>query len=351
MKIASAQVQAQSEHLLETASFSMERLNFWTGTPPQESVGIGDEEPAVKLELTSFDERQKLLAASSRTKRLESAPRDQEDQKDVKLRLLEAMVFALTGKRIRLCAVDEDLLGQVKGDLPTQSFQGRSALDWGLEYDSFHSYEENEQMNYAASGSVKTEDGRTINFRLELSLSRSYYEQSSVSIRMGSRPRTDPLVIAYAGSAPTLSRQKVAFDLDADGKTEQISFATAGSGFLALDKNGDGIINNGTELFGPQSGNGFTDLRAYDIDNNGWIDENDPVFGKLSILTMGEDGSKTLFSLGQAGVGAIYLQDTKTEYALTNTTGQRADGVMRASSVFLRENGTAGTIHHIDLTI
>ncbi len=345
MKIASAQVQTQSEHLLETASFSMERLNFWTGTPPQ---AMGGEEPAVKVELTSFDERQKLLAASSRAKRLEHGSEEEKDQTDVKLRLLEAMVFALTGKRIRLRAVDKDLFRQEEGERSAQPFQGQAALNWGLEYDSFHSYEENEQLRYEASGSVKTEDGRTINFRLELNLSRSYYEQSGVSIRMGSRP-IDPLVIAYDAAGPTLSGQKVAFDLDADGKTEQISFATAGSGFLALDKNGDGVINNGSELFGPQSGNGFQDLRAYDLDNNGWIDENDPMFGKLSILTMGENGNTALFSLGQAGVGAIYLQETETEYSLAN--GQEADGVMRASSVFLRENGTAGTIHHIDLTI
>ena len=349
MKIASAQVQSQSEHFLEKTSISMERLNVWTGAPPREDAGAAGEEPAVTVELTPTDERQRLLAATSRAKRLEGSSRDEKDQTDVKLRLLEAMVFTLTGKRIRLRAVDKDLFEQSQGDRSAQLIQGQSGIDWGLEYDSFHSYEENEQLNYSASGSVKTEDGRTINFRLELSLSRSYYEQSSVSIRMGSRPKTDPLVIAYAGTAPTLSRQKVAFDLDADGTKEQISFAAAGSGFLALDKNGDGAINDGSELFGPQSGNGFTDLRAYDLDNNGWIDENDPVFGKLSILTMGEDGSMALFSLGQAGVGAIYLQETRTEYSFAN--GRESDGVMRASSIFLRENGTAGTIHHVDLTI
>ncbi len=349
MKIANAQVQAQSEHLLEKASFSMERLNFWTGTPPQETVDPANEGPAVEVELTSFDDRQKFLAASSRAKRPERSPEDENSQTDVRLRLLEAMVFAFTGKRIRLRAVDKDLLQRGDEARTLGRSGGQGQADWGLEYDSFHSYEETERLRYAASGQVNTQDGRTISFRLELNLSRSYYEQSSVSLRMGSRPRIDPLVIAYAGTAPVLSNEKYDFDLNADGKAEHISFAAAGSGFLALDKNGDGRINDGSELFGPQSGNGFMELRAYDMDNNGWIDEADPVFGKLSILTMGADGNTALFSLGKAGVGAIYLNEIKTEYSFSNP--KDSDGVMRASSIFLRENGTAGTVHHIDLTI
>jgi hypothetical protein len=159
----------------------------------------------------------------------------------------------------------------------------------------------------------------------------------------------DPLVIAYGGAGPQLSNEKVAFDLNSDGRAEKISFAVNGSGFLALDQNGDGVINNGTELFGTKSGNGFADLRAYDEDRNGWIDEADPVFGKLSILTMDEDGNRTMFSLGDAGVGAIYLQETNTQFEFTD--GQNSDGMMSASSIFLRENGTAGTIHHVDLTV
>ena len=350
MKIASAQVQAQSEHLLEKTSVSMERLNFWTGTPPQEGVGTSQEEPAVVVSLTPSDERQKLFTANSRAKRLEIRNQPEEEQTDVKLRLLEAMVLMFTGKRIRLRTVDKDFLQKSEEPQITELSGGQSPqIDWGLEYDSFHSYEETEQMRYAASGQVKTQDGRTISFALELNLSRRYYEQSGVSLRMGSRPRTDPLVIAYAGAAPALSSQKYDFDLNADGVDERISFATAGSGFLALDKNGDGSINDGGELFGPKSGNGFMDLRAYDLDNNGWIDESDPVFGKLSILTMGADGNTALFSLGEAGVGAIYLNETKTEYSFSSA--KESDGVMQASSIFLRENGTAGTIHHIDLTI
>ena len=65
------------------------------------------------------------------------------------------------------------------------------------------------------------------------------------------------------------------FDLDSDGVKEDIPMIRPGSGFLALDLNKDGIINNGNELFGPHTGDGFVELSSYDKDTNNWIDEND----------------------------------------------------------------------------
>ena len=62
-----------------------------------------------------------------------------------------------------------------------------------------------------------------------------------------------------------VSDQTFYFDLDADGKEEEISVLN-GSGYLALDKNGDGTINDGSELFGTRNGDGFADLAQYDED-------------------------------------------------------------------------------------
>lgn len=61
--------------------------------------------------------------------------------------------------------------------------------------------------------------------------------------------------------------------MDCDGKQEEISKLNAGCGYLALDKNGDGVINDGNELFGVKTGDGFYELSKYDSDLNGWIDE------------------------------------------------------------------------------
>ncbi len=80
-------------------------------------------------------------------------------------------------------------------------------------------------------------------------MSRSFYEETSLLVDMGSVRLTDPLVINLDTEAASVSDQKFYFDLDADGHAEQISFLNSGSGFLALDKNGDGVINDGSELF------------------------------------------------------------------------------------------------------
>jgi hypothetical protein len=46
----------------------------------------------------------------------------------------------------------------------------------------------------------------------------------------------------------------------------------------------DGRVNDGRELFGPITGDGFAELAAYDDDGNNWIDENDGIYDNLSIV-------------------------------------------------------------------
>ena len=58
----------------------------------------------------------------------------------------------------------------------------------------------------------------------------------------------DPLVINLEGNVAQVSDQTFFFDIDCDGVEDEISKLISGSGFLALDQNGDGIINDGSEL-------------------------------------------------------------------------------------------------------
>ena len=120
---------------------------------------------------------------------------------------------------------------------------------------------------------------------------------------------------------------------------------------MALDKNNDGKINDGTELFGTKSGDGFKDLAEYDEDKNGWIDENDSIFSKLKVWTKDEDGNDRLLNLKEADVGAIYLNNIDTQFSFKNDAGDD-NGVLRKTGIYLKEStGAAGTVAHVDLAL
>nr|WP_320191051.1 hypothetical protein [uncultured Desulfobacter sp.] len=232
------------------------------------------------------------------------------------------------------------------------SGQARSAKTT-IALDRTTSHFEQEQMTFASRGQVLTEDGWAIDFSLELAMDRTTMtetrEQALISTWQEQVTLIDPLIINLDGGLPALSDTRFEFDLDNDGATEEINFAASGSGFLSFDRNNDGTINNGSELFGPNTSNGFDELAAYDLDNNGWIDENDDVFSKLSVWTRDEAGNDLLVSLADAGIGAVYLDNAATGFELTDAQNSLTGEVAR-SGLFLFENGNVGMIQQIDLS-
>lgn len=92
----------------------------------------------------------------------------------------------------------------------------------------------------------------------------------------------------------------VEFDLDRDGSAERVAWTTAGSGdgWLGLDRNGNGRIDDGGELFGdatdqPESDepNGYRALAVYDDDGDSRISETDPIYPSLRLwIDANQDG-------------------------------------------------------------
>lgn len=232
-----------------------------------------------------------------------------------------------------------------------QDFNRQSLNGFGGNYTEYSYYEEEESTSFSTVGTVKTADGREIEFNLSLTMSRSFKEAYSKNITFGNPALCDPLVINLNTTSAHVTDQKFYFDLDADGTLDSISHLSAGSGFLALDKNNDGIISDGSELFGVHSGDGFLDLAAYDEDGNNWIDERDSIFDRLRIWTKDASGKDVLCAIGKAGVGAIYLGNAQTDFSLNSQKDNTTNARIRKTGIFLYENGACGTVQHLDMAM
>jgi len=216
-----------------------------------------------------------------------------------------------------------------------------------LEINSYF-MEEKETTAFSTTGTAVTADGNSISFDVTMEMSSNFTESNEFcKLTQYQQILTDPLVINLDSNPTSVSAKTFLFDIDADGDKDEISQLSSGNGYLALDKNGDGIINDGKELFGPSTSNGFAELTAYDSDDSGWIDEADPVYQKLRVWTKDENGKDLLLSLKDADVGAIYLGSTKTKFSLTNDKNELS-GRVQSTGMYLKESGGTGTVQQVD---
>lgn len=211
---------------------------------------------------------------------------------------------------------------------------------------------EKESVAYTTKGRVTTSDGREIPFSLEVSLSRSFLKQTFNETKGAEIViLKDPLVINMDCASAEVTNQSFFFDIDSDGDNDILSSLSSQSGFLALDKNEDGVINNGNELFGATSGNGFADLAIYDCDGNNWIDENDAIYYKLKVWTKDKQGNDKLLSLKEADVGAIFLGNVFTGFDLNDETNQTKAHIQSTGFYLHESTGAAGTVQQVDFAI
>ena len=163
-----------------------------------------------------------------------------------------------------------------------------------------------------SSETGETVQTQTADIKFEIEL-----DQVTVQAQDGGQATKDPLVLDLNHDgviSVTNPDSGVVFDIDGDGAKDRSAFATGGDGFLALDRNQNGVIDDGTELFGDQNGsaNGFLELGKYDSNGDGKIDAADPVFSSLRILTADKDGSMILQALG--AYTFLSMKKGKTSY-------------------------------------
>ncbi|MCK5313348.1 MAG: hypothetical protein KAJ62_14625, partial [Desulfobacteraceae bacterium] len=304
-------------------SHHSKKLNVWNNNPPPE--------PAKKID-------------SGKSK--ESSPLDPE------LQTLKLILEALTGKKIRITDTSDFIAqptAKLSPALEVETGTTPEMAGWGIDYQETITINETEQSAVTASGIIKTKDGKNISFSIDLVMKREFQASSSFSFKAGDA-LIDPLVINMNQNAADLTDTEFKFDINSDGIDENLAWLQGSSGFLVFDKNKNGIADNGTELFGPTTGNGFNELAELDYDNNSFIDENDPDFRNLMLWSGNSFEESQITSLKHHGIGAIGLINVKSEFSVNNELNITLGKIQR-TGIYLRENGQAGTIQQLDLSV
>jgi hypothetical protein len=354
MIIKNSAIQLNSQHQSMKHTEKSESMRFWKTEEPSTNRANANRKELSIDKLSLSNAAQPVKTEPQEVNLEESLDATQ----SLKLQIIRNMVKSMTGHDFKLfsptelSAIDGSSTAAVDmpAEPPQQQQQGPSA-GFGFVYEQHTLHQESESTSFSAQGLIQTADGKSIDFSIQLGMSREFRLETSLTITGGApEKKIDPLVINFNGNAAELSETRFAFDIDADGTTEQIASLKSGSGFLALDKNNDGTINDGSELFGPTTGKGFAELAQHDSDGNGFIDEADPIYSKLRIWQRHEDGSEQLMALGDKNVGAIYLGHVSTPFQL-RTDENKSLGEITDTGIYLTEDGRTGTIQQIDFSV
>lgn len=259
--------------------------------------------------------------------------------------LLQSMVSHAFSRNVRIDASFALGSAATSRNSSGASIATQASVAFGQSY----RYLSEQQVCVTIEGSLNLADQRQIDFVLHTRMDSRLQFQSASGELANAAVRTDPLILNLQGGMAQLTDAAFDFDMDGDGTTESISMATGGSGFIAFDRNGDGKINNGTELFGTRTGDGFAELAQYDDDGNGFIDEADAIYSQLKFWSRDENGADHLMNLKDVGVAAIGLQSAETPLQLRGNNGLEV-GMIRSTGVFVTMDGNVGSVQQVDLT-
>ncbi len=185
-----------------------------------------------------------------------------------------------------------------------------------------------------ANGVQASVSGVQLEFQFEFS------SETHIQIQQTEVQQSDPITFDLNGNGIELTsyRNGAAFDITGTGRIANTAFVTGGDAFLAIDRNGNGIIDSGKELFGDQNRakNGYAELAKLDSNRDGVINKFDASFDALVLFKDNGNGKTEpgeLISLKDARITEIDLtyREAHVQASGGNTLGQvatyrRADG-------------------------
>jgi len=140
----------------------------------------------------------------------------------------------------------------------------------------------------------------------------------------------DPLVFDLDGNGISLIArdQGVMFDIDNDGNPDQTGWVDSADGLLAIDENGNDIIDDQSELFGTGVTGSYLHLAELDHNNDSIIDQNDTIWPHLKMWVDANSNGVTdageLKTMSDLGMQSIDLNYETVEQI---NAGNRVTGV------------------------
>ncbi|MHB1313924.1 MAG: hypothetical protein ACYCX2_00390 [Christensenellales bacterium] len=215
----------------------------------------------------------------------ESFINPKKDYMDVLLKLIESFTFTLTGRRIRVIPLlpKWDLWSkEIPAILDLFMRMTQERDDWGLAYEYHTIAVKNKNVCVNSAGIVQILN-KAVLFDLELRLPQIVCQNKGFKIRTRNRRITDLPDDMYKMPEP-----------GQDGRSSEW-----GTPYTIEE------IKKLLELY---CNDGFEKLKAYDMDNNYWIEEADTLLGDLSILFLNRNKEKIFIKLGEIGNGTVYLK-------------------------------------------
>ncbi|MCP4645231.1 MAG: hypothetical protein GY851_32615 [bacterium] len=194
-----------------------------------------------------------------------------------------------------------------------------------------------------AAGQSTGAAAQTQSFQFSMQLEFEFEYTEIVQVQEGTVQESDPIIFDLDGDGYELTSHNngARFDILGNGQAANTAFVTGGDAFLAMDRNGNGLIDSGRELFGDQRGaaNGFEELRKLDSNGDGRINSKDNDFDKLILFKDNGNGlteEGELASLAESGISEIQLG-----YSNVRQVAMGGNRIEQIAS-FLRNDGTRG---------
>lgn len=193
--------------------------------------------------------------------------------------------------------------------------------------------------NAAAQGQSVQTQGMQLHFEFDV----QFQSEETIQYQDVQVQQSDPITLDLDGDGIELSsyRNGADFDITGSGKRAKTAFVNGGDAFLALDRNKNGVIDSGKELFGDQNGarNGYEELAKLDTNGDGLINAKDRDFDSLMLFRDNGNGRTErgeLVSLAKAGITELDLH-----YASANQKAAGGNSIAQTAT-YRRSNGQLG---------